>query len=103
MTVDEKIGIFAAINDATARNPNSVIAATGDIWCYVNLMPAEDGRRDRPMKLFQNSKSVHFGGKIIAGKCPVCLGEFVCTEPKKFREKGWGYCKQCGQKIDMEG
>ena len=29
------------------------------------------------------------------------MTEFICITPRYYRENGYGYCKECGQKIDL--
>lgn len=55
-----------------------------------------------PKKLYGNEYNPIHLGDTISGLCPVCMTEFVCVTPRYYREKEYGYCKECGQKIDLE-
>lgn len=53
-----------------------------------------------PKKLFGNKHNPVIVGDTVSGLCPMCLTEFVCITPRLYAEKGLGYCKECGQKLD---
>lgn len=58
--------------------------------------------KQEPKKLFGNKYNpIHFG-ETVSGLCPVCLTEFICITPMYYRANGYGYCKECGQKIDLD-
>ena len=40
-------------------------------------------------------------GDTVSGKCPKCYDDFVCIIPKYYNSLNFGYCKTCGQKIDL--
>ena len=57
--------------------------------------------KQTPKRLFGNQYNpIHFGD-TVSGLCPVCMTEFICITPRYYRENGYGYCKECGQKIDL--
>ena len=57
--------------------------------------------KQTPKRLFENQYNpIHFGD-TVSGLCPVCMTEFICITPRYYRENGYGYCKECGQKIDL--
>ena len=53
-----------------------------------------------PKKLFGNKHNPVIVGDTVSGLCPKCLTEFVCITPRLYAEKGLGYCKECGQRLD---
>ena len=53
-----------------------------------------------PQTLFENKFNKMHIGDTVNGICPVCFTDFVCITPKYYKEEGYGYCKQCGQKLD---
>jgi len=55
-----------------------------------------------PIKLYENEYNpIHFGD-TVKGLCPLCLTEFICITPRYYIANNYGYCKQCGQKIDLD-
>ena len=53
-----------------------------------------------PQTFFENKFNKMHIGDTVNGICPVCFTDFVCITPKYYKEEGYGYCKQCGQKLD---
>ncbi len=56
-----------------------------------------------PKQICGNEYNPICTGDTVSGLCPICRTEFVCITPKYYKEKGFGYCKECGQKLDWEG
>lgn len=56
--------------------------------------------RQIPKKLFGNKHNPVIVGDTVSGLCPMCLTEFVCITPRLYAEKGLGYCKEYGQRLD---
>lgn len=56
-------------------------------------------RKQTPMQIWGNRYNPVHTGDTVNGLCPICNTEFVCITPRYYKEKGYGYCKQCGQKL----
>ena len=56
-------------------------------------------KKQMPMQIWGNKYNPVHIGYTVNGLCPICNTEFVCVTPKLYKEKGFGYCKQCGQKL----
>ena len=53
-----------------------------------------------PKRIWGNEHNPVHIGDTVNGLCPICNTEFVCITPRLYKQKGYGYCKQCGQKLD---
>lgn len=56
-------------------------------------------RKQTSMQIWGNRYNPVHTGDTVNGLCPICNTEFVCITPRYYKEKGYGYCKQCGQKL----
>ena len=56
-------------------------------------------KKQTPMQIWGNKYIPVHVGDTVNGLCPICNTEFVCTAPKLYEEREYGYCKQCGQKL----
>ncbi|MFG6383443.1 MAG: hypothetical protein K1V96_04205 [Lachnospiraceae bacterium] len=57
-------------------------------------------KKQKGEKIFGNKYNPIHVGDTVSGLCPICLTEFVYITPRMYKANGFGYCKQCGQKID---
>lgn len=55
--------------------------------------------RQIPKKIWGNECNPVYIGDTVKGLCPICSTEFACITPRLFKQEGYGYCKQCGQKL----
>lgn len=71
---------------------------------YRNLGTVEELRvaRDKQVakQLFGNESNPIVTGETVSGFCPDCLTKFICITPAFYKANGYGYCKECGQKLD---
>ena len=65
-----------------------------------SIMIGED-KKSRITKLIGSEYYPVHIGDTVSGLCGNCLTTFVCITPKFYRENNFGYCKQCGYKIDF--
>ena len=55
--------------------------------------------KQTPMQIWGNKYNPVCIGDTVSGLCPICNNEFVCITPRLYKQEGYGYCKQCGQKL----
>ena len=56
-------------------------------------------KKQIPMQIWGNKYNPVHTGDTVNGSCPICNTEFICIAPRLYEEYGFGYCKQCGQKL----
>ena len=56
-------------------------------------------KKQTPMQIWGNKYNPVHIGDTVNGLCPICNTEFICITPRLYKERGFGYCKQCGQKL----
>lgn len=54
-----------------------------------------------PKKIIGTEEFPVYVGDTVSGICPECMTDYVCITPRMYKEKGLGYCKECGQKLDL--
>lgn len=55
--------------------------------------------KQKGVALFGNENNPVIIGDTVSGLCPVCMTQFICITPRYYKEKNYGYCKKCGQKL----
>ena len=56
--------------------------------------------KQMPKKIIGTEEFPVYAGDTVSGICPECMTDYVCITPRMYKEKGLGYCKECGQKLD---
>lgn len=59
-------------------------------------------KKQIPKSIVGNEYNPVHVGDTVNGMCPECMSNFVCITPKTYKARGFGYCKECGQKMDWE-
>lgn len=53
-----------------------------------------------PKLIVGNEYNQLYVGDTVNGMCPECMTGFACITPLMYKARGFGYCKECGQKLD---
>jgi len=67
-----------------------------------NKMAIEALKKQKPNKIWGNEHNPIVTGDTVRGLCPICYTEFICITPRYYKGNGFGYCRQCGQKLDWD-